>query len=290
MFQSRDAPPPSMPIRWPPLLLPRPLRPLRSLHLWPAQISPPMALSLRHSRPATGWLLLHHRLLHRRGLLLRLHPRPVRVPRVAQSRSKPPLSRRKSKSLCVSWSDLSCHSCSVFAAPGASGLLPHNGHCRDVRQKLTADRSIDGLPRKRLVVDRFDDVHHGHFLAVGQDPFVVNEPTFSAAAPCPFRESAIGVERPRSNALCGSIPSDDLHSGHVDLVSDLNGERADQEVVVLRPVALGLDPGLLILIHPLAHQEFERFQLRIVRRNGLACVIRHAIEQPLPSRCTYTAV
>ena len=61
-------------------------------------------------------------------------------------------------------------------------------------------------------------------------------------------------------------------------IGNLEGPR--EEVLVLRPVAIDLDLGVVRVGGPIADHPFQRLELLIVRRRDFLGFVRHAVEQP----------
>src|SRR3954452_454082 len=94
----------------------------------------------------------------------------------------------------------------------------------DIGQYIAGNGSLDGLPRERVVVDFFDDVYGRCFPTICERASLLNQPTVAFAGPLSLGKAAVGIENPRTNLLGGRIPTNHLHSRHVDSIANHGGK------------------------------------------------------------------
>src|SRR5207245_2633000 len=100
-----------------------------------------------------------------------------------------------------------------------------------------ADGPLARLPADHVLVHAHEDLCGGGVLAVVADAGRLDDPALAVAGPEAFAVTSLGVEYPRLELPGHGVPADPLRSGHRGLALKVHGERADQEVLVVGPVA-----------------------------------------------------
>ena len=113
----------------------------------------------------------------------------------------------------------------------------------------------------------------------GRTPACLTTHRSAVAAPGPLAEAPLGVELPGPDAAGQRVPADPLRDRHHRLALMLDRERADQEVPVLRPLAMDPDLGVGRVVDPVADHPFE-FPEPIVRADQGIGFLADAREEP----------
>src|SRR5579883_3283714 len=134
-----------------------------------------------------------------------------------------------------------------FADRPDGGLLaldPVHANGGDVRDLFAPQGPLDGLERKRVVVDARQDVGRRQDAAAFEDAGGLLRPLVTVAAPGGLAEAAVRVERPRPELAGGLVPGDHLEPFPAAAVL-LEGDGDADEVLVAPPLVGGADLGVV---------------------------------------------
>ena len=106
------------------------------------------------------------------------------------------------------------------------------------RHDLAADRSLQRLPEDPVLAERRERVRGRDRLSVRADSRRLGDPAVAVARQQPLGEAAPVVEDPRPELLPLSVPADALGAAQGDAALDLDVELPEQEVAVIRPLAV----------------------------------------------------
>ena len=98
----------------------------------------------------------------------------------------------------------------------------------DIRQQLAIHGAVNRLQRAGVVIHVRDDVHGRGLPSIGQDTALLDVPAIAFLLPRPLAKTTLRIEDPRANLLGRGIPTNDLQTGHLDAVANLDGEGARQ--------------------------------------------------------------
>src|SRR5215213_273867 len=101
---------------------------------------------------------------------------------------------------------------------------------------LAIERPVDRFPRELVSTQFRDRLIRRRAAAVRHDATITHQPALAVARPHAFGEAALGVKRPRADALLRRVPADDLPALERRLFAVLYGEIAGEKTPAARPL------------------------------------------------------
>src|SRR4051812_747291 len=122
---------------------------------------------------------------------------------------------------------------------------------------LAAERSLQRLPEDPVLAERRQGGRDRDRLSVRANSGRRRDPSLTVTRQQTLGEAALVIEDPHPELLPLSVPADALGAAQCDPPLDLDVELPEQEVALIRPLAVGIDDPVVALVDPLAEHPFQ---------------------------------